>query len=347
MMQRNLFSFLCILLVLGCAKGNSSGEAMLRFGDYVPLKGTRGCKDSLFLGHPQDIRFFNGWLLMYDPYDGQTFTAVHPETWEQKRLLNVGTGAGEVILPVNLFQTEHQDTIVMYERSTKLFKHMAWTDFISGNLQPAVCSMQLTEPCYNAVLCKDGYVMNVSHEGKQFRWVDAKHHAITEFGKYLGKVDGWLDDFSAGMVTQCRMVCSPCENYFVTTGYMSDWLLFYKIEGNQFLLSKEYFSIEADLDVYKHHSGYTSRRNERTLQTYVDLCPTREYVYALYQGCRIKETPKKDVSYLQVLDWEGNFKIGFRFDKRLFSITVDEASKTLYALAGGEESCIYVYKLVL
>ncbi len=65
------------------------------------------------------------------------------------------------------------------------------------------------------------------------------------------------------------------------------------------------------------------------------------------KGCRVKETPKKELSYLQILDWNGNFIAGFRFDKRLFSIAVNEDTKTLYGLAGGDTSHVYVYKLAL
>ena len=338
---------LCLLLLTGCARKQSDKDALYRFEDYTVLKETAVWDDSLFLGHPSDIRYFNDWLLMYDPYDGQAFTCVHADSLKHKRLVNVGNGAGEVRLPVYLFHTEQGDSVVMYERSAKIFKRIAWSDFISNNLQQSVYSTQLTDQCYQAIPCKENYIMNVYHGGRLFRLVDSDNNIISEFGAYPGEVDSRFDDFSAGIVTQCQMASSPCGNYFVAAGYMSDMLSFYKIENNQVHLSKEYFSVGAQIDVYKHKGGYTSRRNEKTLQTYVDLCSTKDYVYALYQGCRVKETPKKELSYLQILDWNGNFIAGFRFDKRLFSIAVNEDTKTLYGLAGGETSHVYVYKLAL
>ena len=145
------------------------------------------------------------------------------------------------------------------------------------------------------------------------------------------------------MMTQCQMAANPEGSVVVAAGYMTDMLSFYKVDGAEVSLLKEYFSQDADVEIRKDETGISVIPTANTLQTYIHLCPTRSFLYALYWGTR--EGEPRERSYIQVFDWEGNFVKGYAVNDRLVSVAVDEEAETLYGLTTKEETPVLVYSL--
>ena len=117
------------------------------------------------------------------------------------------------------------------------------------------------------------------------------------------------------------------------------------MEGVRAVLLHEYFTYSADRDILENDNMISIRDNERTMLAYNDLCAGQKYLYALYEGMKMKQKERPKYTYLRVFDWKGNFVKGYKFNELLYDIAVDEESNTLYGLASGESDHICIYKL--
>ena len=99
----------------------------------------------------------------------------------------------------------------------------------------------------------------------------------------------------------------------------------------------------ADLDIQYDNTGWHTKPNERTLNTYVSLSFSKDKLFALYLGTKDDEVVEK--SFVQVFDLNGNFIKGYVVPEYLRAITVDESGKTLYGLSLEDDVHISVYNL--
>lgn len=178
---------------------------------------------------------------------------------------------------------------------------------------------------------------------KLFSLLSPNGDVISRFGRYPGELDENMDSRSLSFLTQCLVCADNSGERMVAAGYMSDMLSFYKKKGNEFVLYKEYFSKNADIDIQKDASGWHTKPNDNTLDTYLSLCFSKDKLFALYRGTKYGEKVKK--SYIQVFDLDGCFVKGFVIPERLRSIAVNETGELLYGISFEDEISINVYNL--
>lgn len=343
-MKRNVFCFIVVLSVVLGACGRKDSDARDGWENYHEITGTPLTGDSLFLGRPGSIVCFDGHLGVYDFYDGKIFTWIDLEDKTSRHNTRLGNGPGEFIPPLYLYKDGKTENVRIFERSKGICYTYKLADALNGTLSSPLRRDSVGSPGNQVVPCGDYYVGNqMSDDKKMFYLLSSDRKTQLRFGFYPGDLKGTDDADVLDMMTQCQMAANNEGDVVVAAGYMTDMLSFYKIENGEVSLLKEYFSKDADVDVQKDATGIHVVPTHNTLQTYIHLCPTRSFLYALYWGT--KENERKELSHIQVFDWKGNFIKGYSVKKRLISIAVDETEDKLYGLTAEEESPILVYSL--
>lgn len=343
-MKKKLFLITVLSIILSSCKQNDL-KAIYDWENYQQIIGTPLNSDSIFLGRPGSLVYFNGWLGLYDFYDDKILTWINLQTKVSKHNTTFGNGPGEFTPPLYLYKSKDPEIIKIFERSKGIFHTYQWLDVLNGNFLTPLCRDSIGSPGNNIIPCGDNYAGNRMLDDKQmFFLVSPNKKMQIRFGSYPGSLRG-IDDASVlDMITQCLVSANMEGTILVAAGYMSDMLSFYKIENSAVSLLKEYFSKDADVNVIKDANGISIIPTNNTLETYVQLYPTKSYLYALYWGT--KENERVERSYIQVFDWKGNFIKGYYLKDRLNSIAIDENTEKLYGLSMKEENpCILVYPI--
>ena len=343
-MRKSIFLTVALLSVALSACRQGKTNALHEWENYQEMAGTPLGGDSLFLGHPGSIAYFDGQLGVYDFYDGNIFTWIDLQRGTSRHNTRFGEGPGEFLPPLYLYKDKNPENIKIFERSKGVCYTYRLADALNGTLASPLHKDSVGMPGNQVVPCGDRYAGNqMMDDGKMFYLWAPEQDTKIRFGVYPGNLKGTADASVLDMMTQCQMAANPEGSVVVAAGYMTDMLSFYKVDGAEVSLLKEYFSQDADVEIRKDETGISVIPTANTLQTYIHLCPTRSFLYALYWGTR--EGEPRERSYIQVFDWEGNFVKGYAVNDRLVSVAVDEEAETLYGLTTKEETPVLVYSL--
>ena len=122
-------------------------------------------------------------------------------------------------------------------------------------------------------------------------------------------------------------------NRFVLAYLMIDRIDFGIIDGGK-------MSIVSSVGTTSTPNFYLYKRNEttefnvdRNIVYYENLVAGDEYVYALYSGDRLDDTEKNHSSKIEIYDWEGTTRALLHLDVPVAWYTVDEDSRTIYAVS--------------
>lgn len=132
------------------------------------------------------------------------------------------------------------------------------------------------------------------------------------------------------------------DDYFLVAGgdrFAQAYLMIDRIEfGN--IDDNGRMSIVSSVGTDTAPDFYLYRRNEitefnvdRNIVYYENLVAGDEYVYALYSGDRLDDTEKNHSSEIEIYDWEGAPCALLHLDVPVAWFTVDEESRTIYAVS--------------
>lgn len=341
-MKKLLLLFVATSVILLNSCKQEDVNALDNWENYQKIAGTPLAGTDLFLGRPRSIAYFDGHLGLYDFYDGKIFTWIRLHDKTSWHNTTFGNAPGEFTPPLYLFKDKAPEYIKIFERSKGIYHTYRLQDAIDGNLSASLHRDTIGISGSQAVPCGDYYVGNqMLDDKKMFYLFSPIEKTKIRFGDYPGNLKG-IDDASVlDMMTQCQLCANNEGTVVVAAGYMTDMLSFYKIENSTAYLQKEYFTMDADVNIQKDAGGISLIPTSNTLQTYIHLCPTESFLYALYWGT--KENERKEQSYIQVFDWDGNFVKGYHVEDRLISIAVNDDTKMMYGLTTKEDHPIIVY----
>lgn len=342
-MNKILVEVLLMLLLVSCDKSNVN--PIYEFENYEKLESEFVIisNDSIFLGRPYSLSLIKDNIVMYDFYDQKMLTWYSLTDNKTKHNVSMGNGPGEFIPPLYIFSLG-DDKVKLYERSNGTFYTYEWSDVYNDNLKNPISVDRLKIFGENAVPCGQNYLLNdMQDDLNLFSLISPDGDVISRFGRYPGELNENMDSKSLGFLTQCLVGVDNLGERMVAAGYMSDMLSFYKKVGDEFVLYKEYFTKNADIDIQKDASGWHTRPNENTLNTYLSLCFSKDKLFALYWGT--KEGEKAEKSYIQVFDLDGCFIKGFVVPECLKTIAVNETGELLYGISFEDEISINVYNL--
>lgn len=312
---------------------------------YQLLEKTSVVTDSIFLGKPGSLALINDWLAVYDFHDGNMVTWITPDRKDSKRNVAVGVGPGEFFPPLTLYADSEKNHIRMMFRSMQKCYTFRWKDVLEGRFTDPISIDSLAKIPGKIIPCDSLFVANdMQEDGNLFSLLSAKRGLLCRFGVYPGDIDSkFKSPQSRNMITQSTLSYNKRNKTLVAAGCMSDMLSFYKVGNDTAKLFKEYFTIDADMDVKEKNNGISLVPNSSTISTYLNLYSTDSFFYALYWGSPYGKLPEKN--YIQVFDWSGNFIKGYVISDILTSIAVDEKKGILYGISRVDEPTINIYQL--
>ena len=342
-MNRILVLSFLMLLVVSCDESNMNPIFEFENYDKIESDFVITSNDSIFLGRPYSLSLIKDNIVMYDFYDQKMLTWYSLADNKTKHNVSMGNGPGEFIPPLYIFPFG-DDKVKLYERSNGAFYTYKWSDVYNDNLKNPISVDHLNLFGKNAVPCGQNYLLNnMQDDLNLFSLISPNGDVISRFGRFPGELNENMDSKSLHFLTQCLVGVDHSGGKIVAAGYMSDMLSFYKREGDEFVLYKEYFSKNADINIQKDASGWHTSPNENTLNTYLSLCFSKDKLFALYWGT--KEGEKVEKSYIQVFDLDGCFIKGFVASGCLRTIAVNETGEFLYGISFEDEISISVYNL--
>jgi hypothetical protein len=129
------------------------------------------------------------------------------------------------------------------------------------------------------------------------------------------------------------------ENIIVAATQWGEVLDIFDADGNQRTVKGK----DGD-PVYEEHESYGIPTGIRGFD---DVTVTKEYIFAIYDGDKIKESDPYIVGgkYIYVFDYQGNPVEKITLDRRIGTIYVDEKNKLIYALDVNSDSPLFVAQL--
>ncbi|MBQ7553413.1 MAG: hypothetical protein IJT46_03520 [Bacteroidaceae bacterium] len=354
MTNKKAFTYIILFsLILLCSCGQSISENEARrddFSSYQELKRTyRTHEEDLFLGRPQSIFLIEDRLAIYDIYDENYILWLTKDFKALDRNFHKGTGPGEFSSAFRLYPSEDGKLLTVCEYGRDAVKTYKMEDAINGRLTHPVRVDSVRTRGIRPVPLNNNYIAaEAKGDMKLFTLLNQDGEEIARFGDFTGKIsDGFKADYDyLWMFIQIIVAANPEKNIVVGAGYFTDLLCFYKIsEKGEATLLNQYRTYDTELTVESFENGVSAQYNEKTMDAYRTLYPTKNFLFALYRGCLMKELRAHQYSYLQVFDWEGNFIKGYKLDAPLTDMVIDEENRMVYGLRGGAEPHIRTYKL--
>lgn len=342
-----LYILYFLFIISSCNIGNAQRVSLDNLDRYKLVTMTnRTNEDDIFLGRAQRINLIYNYLVVNDIYDGKMITLVSKDLKSSKHILHRGMGPGEFYNGLSIYQTQG-NLVKIVEQGLGRIRTFKWDDVINERVEKALASDTIKS--MGALIPWEGnYVISdVKNDNNLVSLVTSKQKELARFAKYPGEIAAKHKNnaMTMNMLLECLINVNQKQNVIVVAGRHSDYLSFYKMEGVRAVLLHEYFTYSADRDILENDNMISIRDNERTMLAYNDLCAGQKYLYALYEGMKMKQKERPKYTYLRVFDWNGNFVKGYKFNELLYDIAVDEKSNTLYGLASGESDHICIYKL--
>ena len=350
------FLLLSVLLVTHCLN-LCAGDNKIYFPttNFVEIK-SKPFTPEIFVGIPRDLYIIKGNLLILDAYEGKHFTSVDLKNPSYEiRIGNKGQGPHDFlrIRGVN-YHSGDEVLRVFDEYSRQMSSYKVENRSVVFSESRLKHKVRLPNTTYDVVPLGNFYVANGNFDGKQFALLNEQSEIVETFGVFPGNKDAIGSGLSFYLLNQNRLVVNPQETHFAAAGFMNDHLVFYKQEGNSVKKLKEYFNYDSEATPSVDKSGngvlYSFSENDNTMRAYIDVYATEGYLYALYLGLSQKELAeeKNHSCYILKFDWNGNLKGGFKADRLLLSVAIDEASGKLYGVTrptGENESMLVEYNL--
>lgn len=331
-----------------CSRGQV-GYQLTDFDSYEtidPISKTDG--DDIFLGRPQGITMINGWLAIDDVYDDMCITWVSPDLKSYVHNVRRGMGPGEISSTAIPFRALNPDRVIIQDFAIGKFYTFTWDNVMKSDFKRPVQTDEIGDQRSRAVPMGGNYVCYemMDNDENMFSLLSPNGEVLTRFGDYPPTIDlsREKDAYLRQVKASCRVSAKTDGTIMVAAGFCYDYLAFYRINGTEANLIKQYNTFAPDRDIVETSSGYSFRNNSRTINAYGSLSPSDKYLFALYDGNKVIRDNKVNYVFLQVFDWEGNFIRGYKLNERIGAVAYDENSQTLYGIAAGDFH-ISVYRL--
>jgi len=331
--MKNISCFTAILLffIFGCSSPHNRSPWDIH--DFKSVSGEVFLPD-LFLGVPYGLLIADHKLFVLDRYDGKECTVIDLNSNSQiSRVFPIGDGPEEVHPPLFLSYDYPKNQLELYERSGSRLSHASINPPDSGLI--SIHDRTSFKGFFSRVfmLNPNVYVGSGVFDNGPLCLFNQEGIHLREFGEYPMKEKVQIKR-SMLLSAQGELMINPNRDRVVLAGLYSDQLLFYKINDTIPVKVKEYFSFEAELNVFENENSDHIEQNEKTFIYYLNAYPTESQVYLLYWGAKHKDAKEMKLSecYLLSFDWNGIFKKGYIIPSLLVNIAIDEQNNVLYGI---------------
>jgi hypothetical protein len=327
-MKRIFIIIACILL---CSyKGEKTTKDF--FGNEHKLSGKTVDIDCL-IGKPAEIVCIDSLLMFYDYYESRAITVLDVKNNRfVRRLLNIGQGPEDVILPLKLSASGNSLNVFQMQNA-RLYEYDA-KDIADTTVQPhTVRKYQFDDRPANIGVTSNGFIGIGFYDKGRYKLYNENGKTQSYAGTYpfRGEKMNPVDRF---FVYQGVLCSSPDGNHFVMGTHYCDNLEFYKIGKDGASQVKKYETGDV-----KGHYERTIILDDNCVMSYKGASGTDKYCYMLYSGERYGERRVRTTGgkKIVVFDWNGVYVKTFEVDKTVFSFCVDKTDDTLFAVTLDEE----------
>jgi hypothetical protein len=129
------------------------------------------------------------------------------------------------------------------------------------------------------------------------------------------------------------------ENDFLITNYKERMATFY-IHKKQIRL----YQLNEKKKMKETFTLLATRKENKNIFHYSDLCCTSQYIFALYQGLDPDLLKSGDRSTIEIYNWDGKLIKTLKADRIINRIIVNENINCIYAISPYESEYIYKYE---
>lgn len=346
-------ALLCFCGLWGCNRGGEKGNLPFTIDDAVSLQGEVIFEEQ-FWGNPARFYVLDSLLFVADKYDGKHLTILNLNTGQEKRAIDFGDGPEDLMQVRDISYNKQTGALTLWD--SRLKKVSAYS--VEGDTIYRRDAERISREDYNIARVYDvipfsgGYISNGCFvNGEQFVWLNKGKEPVF-FGEYPGDKTGIEIGGTFFLKTQTIMAANPNQEYFAAAGVFDDQLVFYRQVGEGFQKTKEYFSIDSQVETRYNKQGnresFSSSITPETIHAYQALYPTESYLYAAYWGISEKELDEQSerATYIMKFDWNGTFCEGYMIPRLISRFAVDENRECLYTtILNGEDYNLVQYKM--
>ncbi len=260
------------------------------------------------------------------------------------RFVNRGQGPDEVLRPFNI-QYQNEDTIGVYDIMNMSYYSIPIT---SNNDSIEIRKhINFNKRYFRVIKTAYRQYLALSNEDNLFELLNSDAQIIkTSFQyPYKNENEKTLQNSIRSIAYQGTLATNPNATRCVFAPFSGEIIQFYKIKKEDIELVNK---IERDYPQYDIENG-NAIINANTNEGYLSIATTEKFVYALFNGCPIKESLESNESMegqiLRVFDWNGNEIKEFDLDIPCKHIGISHDDKILWAVAKAPDISLVYFNL--
>jgi hypothetical protein len=271
-------------------------------------------------------------VLFINDYKGDTLIHVYNLKTGQIicKLIPQGQGPGELISP--LYLSKSAENLLMYSMKTNCLYSLPFDSItllknklLTKKFKTAFHTNRLY-PLNDSVFVCSGFL-----DKKRYAMINCRGETVLEFGEYPEFCSSEKDfpDWARFMFHQSDFVRHPASDRFLS--YSNHVLEIFDCDGNfnEPLLKKRILFGKYNYTYYEQNGQYVLEGDD-VERGITDVGCDSNYIYIVYSIN--KKSEPSTVSYIKILDWEGNPVKQLNCQKRITRIAVDEKAEKAYLI---------------
>lgn len=331
--------FFISIVFYSCENNKINSRLDNLFTSKVFLKYEKMPSNNYIWGTPMDMLYCDSAIMVFDEKsENGLFHLVNLNNLDSiYDFGKKGQGVDEFLMPFD-FQLFNEKAISVYDLYKKTLSVLNIPEIKTGIRNYSIL-IKDTIPGTIKVLptAFNTFVSLGFYEDCMFRLWGAgliEEKKYTEY-PYRDKEERQIANNLRGMAYQGIIRVNSNMNKFVYAVNTSEIIYFYKIDTIDISLIKKY---EMNYPVYKTQVDGDMRAapiSSLNNSTFISLCTSPQYVYALYSGKNFKEKGLEALTgtIIYVFDWNGNAVQKYELNIPVTLISVDDKDKALYAFS--------------
>lgn len=336
------YLFICVVLV-SCSTSPSKDSVLKQFNSSKHLtRNTEWHAEEDSIGVIEGLAYDHSNLIVYDLHSGDCYSLFDASSGRYiARFGKIGQGPLE--LPRACFGHLSGDNFVVFNDQVKIVMkyHLDSLRMGKENGSPVrLMKYDIPDAYFSRLIpVDDAHFLGAgAYQGRdQYLLFDQGNHILHSGIRIYNAADASYDVSTKYLSNQGCLVKHPDMPYFAYSLNFSSNIDFFELSGNTIQLIK---SLRLGDPAYHPNSTGNIRSADVTGKTifgYIDVCATRDFVYALYSDQKVFDKGLRNSRYILVYNWSGDAVAKLLLDTDAFYITVNEDSKQLYTAIKNED----------
>ncbi len=350
LMSRTLI-VLCLFLLFSCSSNNNSKA----FDDIFEEADSLNYSEMLFKdylwGTPMDMMYLDSSLFVFDERnESGLFHVIELDRLDSIHSFGEkGQGDNEFVMPFD-FQLINNTVVGVFDLANKslypvdlrevkrhLYKYPIYAKDTIAN------TIKLIPTIYNTFVAQGFY------DDCVFKLWGSGMNEIRSYGEYPYKDadEKSIENRLRGMAYQGMIRSNPSRNKFVYAVKSANIIYFYEINPKDLVLVKKYEYNYPKYITKVQGDARSAPMAPDNNKTFISLCTSERYVYALYSGKNFKSNGLEAFSgnIMYVFDWSGKPIKKFVLNASLTQICVNRNDRELFGFSNMREPVILKFRL--